>query len=111
MSIEQEAVALALDKMLNKQSYFDICTIDKLGDHLGVNPKSHPTYSLLNTLHCVEYVDMSAELKGKLPELITSVLTAKFDTSVMSKALFAVRTGEIKDLPNTEDDLPTRLLK
>jgi len=107
---QKEIIATALDKMLNRQNHFSICTVDKISEAIGSNCSSHPDYKFLNALHCVNYSEMSEELKSKLPELIMSVLTARFDTGLMVKAMDAVLSGEVKDLPNTEDDLPTRLL-
>ncbi len=105
-----EIVNLALDKLLNRESHFSICAVDSLAKTLGVNCKLHPDYKFLNALHCVHYSEMSSDLKGKLPEMIMSVLSGRFDTGVMAKALAAVAAGEIKDLPETEDDKPTRKL-
>lgn len=106
-----EIVNLALDKLLNRQGHFSICTVDKLAETLGANCSMHPEYKFLNTLHCVDYSEMSADLKQRLPGMIMAVLSGKFDTQVMAKALAAVKAGEIKDLPNTEDDKPTRNLR
>jgi len=106
-----EIINLALDKMLNRDSYFCICTVDKLAETLGTNCKMHPDYKYLSTLHCVHYSEMSAGLKARLPEMIMAVLSGRYDTNVMAKALAAVASSEIKDLPETEDDQPTRILK
>lgn len=106
-----EIINLALDKMLNRESHFSICTVDKLAKTLGTNCELHPEYKFLNTLHCVHYSEMSADLKGRLPEMIMAVLSGRYDTGVMAKALAAVSAGEIKDLPNTEDDKPTRIFR
>jgi len=105
---EKEIINLALDKLLNKKSYFDICIVDKVAETLNVNPGINPDYRFLSTLHCINYSDMSNDLKEKLPAMIMAVLSGRFDISLMTKALVAVQTGEIKDLPNTEDDYPTR---
>jgi len=106
-----EIINLALDKMLNRESHFSICTVDKLAKTLGVNCEMHPDYTFLNALHCVHYSEMSGDLKSRLPNMIMAVLSGRFDTGAMAKALAAVSTGEIKDLPNTEDDQPTRRLR
>lgn len=100
---QQEAVSLALDKMFNQSSHFSICVIDKLAKNLGVNCESHPDYKVLNTLHCVHYTEMSAEMKAELPNKVMNVLSAKFEVGLMAKALAAVANGEIKDLPPIED--------
>lgn len=109
-SCQQEIVSLALDKMLNRSAHFSICDVDRLAKTLGANCDAHPDYRYLSALHCVRYSDMSNELKDKLPLLIMSVLSSRFDTHLMARALAAVQSGEIKDLPCTEDDRPTRRL-
>lgn len=106
-----EIINLALDKMLNREMHFSICAVDKLAKTLGVNPNMNPEYKYLNNLHCVNYSEMSGDLKARLPGMIMAVLSGRFDTGVMAKALAAVKAGEIKDLPNTEDDEPTRSLR
>ena len=106
-----EIINLALDKMLNRGSHFSICTIDKLAKAIGTNCALHPDYRYLSNLHCVNYSEMSPDLIDRLPGMIMSVLSARFDTSVMAKALAAVHNGEIKDLPNIEDDCPTRVVR
>jgi len=104
---ELEIINLALDKMLNRESHFNICAVDKLAKTLGVNCSAHPDYKYLNTLDCVGYAEMSLDLKAKLPEIIMAVLSGHFDTDLMVKALTAVRNGEVKDLPCIEDVGPT----
>lgn len=91
-----EIINLALDKLLNKSGHFSICSVDKIAETLGVNCGLHPDYKYLSTLHCVDYSEMSAGLKAKLPEMIMAVLSGKFDTSAMAKALAAVSGGKIK---------------
>ena len=98
-----ETIRIALDKMLNGSGHFSICDLDKLGSLLGTNPKTHPDYRILNALHCVNYTEMSAEMKAELPGKIMGVLSASFDTDLMAKALIAVSSGEVKNLPPIED--------
>ena len=109
---KEEVVMLLIDKILNKSSYFSVCDVEKLGKTLGYNVKSHPDYKYLNALHCTHYADMSNELKSKIPVMIMNCVSNQFDSSLITKALLAVKGGEVKDLPNTEDDCPTlRLIK
>ena len=105
-----EIVELALDKLFNEKGYFSICTVDTLAKTLGVNCASHREYKYLSTLHCVDYADMSDELKAKLPAMVMAVLSGRFDTGLMALTMAALATGEVKGLPNTEDDCPTRVL-
>ncbi len=103
MSIDSEIVKIKLDKVLNKQGYFSICDIKKIGELLGTNVQARPHYKRLNALHCVNYADMSDELREELPSLIMSCLTARYDVDVMSKALLAVHTNEINSSTQIED--------
>lgn len=103
---QTEIISLALDKLFNRKGHFDICTVDKLAKTLGTNCDSHPDYKFLSALHCVSYGEMSADLKAKLPEMVMSVLSSRFETGLMAKALAAVHNGEIKDLPPIEDSEP-----
>jgi hypothetical protein len=68
------AAQAALQKMLAESS-FSICTIDRIADMMGIKP-NHEAYSILRTLHCVNYNQMPADLLEKLPELICSVLSS-----------------------------------
>lgn len=107
----QEIIGLALDKMLNREQHFSICAIDKLARTLGVNCEAHPDYKYLSSLHCVHYSEMSAGLKAKLPEMILGVLSSRVDTELMARALIAVKNGEVKSIPSSEDDCPTRTMR
>lgn len=109
--LRTEALGLALDKLLNRSASFSICSIDALGKSLGTNPDLHPDYKFLRTLHCVDYSSMSSELRAQLPKTIMAVLSQRYDTDLMAKALSAVMGGEIKSLPPTEDDNPTRTIR
>lgn len=103
-----EIIQITLNKLLNKNSFFSICDVDRLSDVLGTNCQAHPDYKYLHSLHCCSYSDMSRDLKEKLPEMIMNVLTSRFDTGLMAKALAAVANGEIKDLPYIEDSEPPK---
>ena len=100
---KEEVIRIALDDLFNDHGSFYITTINDLGDTLGVNVRSHPDYNILRSLHCVSYSKMSPEMKAELPSRVMSVLSSKFNTDLMAKALIAVSTGEVKDLPCIED--------
>jgi len=100
---KQETIRIALDKMLNDSGHFSICDVDKLANLIGTNPRSHPDYKVLNALHCVDFDKMSVEMKAELPNKIMNVLSASFETDLMARALIAVSTGEVKNLPPIED--------
>lgn len=70
--IKMLTVQAALRK-LTEQSYFDICAIDKIVKLLDVKPDAD-AYAILNTLHCVDYNKMPAELLAALPDVIMKVL-------------------------------------
>lgn len=100
---KKEALRLKLDKILNRDSFFSVCAIDSLAKMIGVNARANPEYRQLKALHCVDYDEMSEEMKAELPNKIMRCLTTSFDTSLMSKAIAAVVTGEIKPQPPIED--------
>lgn len=70
--LKQLAAMTALNEML-AGSHFSICTIDKVGKLLGVNPKGE-AYDTLHTLHCIDYSKMPARLRDAIPELIRQCL-------------------------------------
>lgn len=100
---KKEALRLKLDKILNRDSFFQVCAVDSLAKMIGVNAKAHPDYQQLRALHCVDYSEMSDAMKAELPTKIMNCLTTSFDTRIMTKAIAAVATGEIKPLPPIED--------
>ena len=106
---QQEAVRMAVDDMFNGSSHFSICDVDKIGKMLGTNPQSHPEYKFLSSIHCVHYTDMKPDFKAELPNRVMMCLSAKVDSELMTKALLAITNGEIKSLPNTEDETTTSL--
>jgi len=78
--IKVMAATAALQKMLT-QKYFDICTIDNIIKMLGIVP-DREAYSILHTLHCVDYDQMQPELLEQLSVLIMRVLDSpRMDTS------------------------------
>jgi len=103
MSFESDIVKLKMDEMFNGRGHFSICDIDDIGKIIGANPQSHKDYKLLKALHCVHYSDMSNDILAELKERCMAVMSAKFDTGLMSKALIAVMNGEVKDQPQIED--------
>ncbi|MFI8479683.1 hypothetical protein ACIGCM_03840 [Pseudomonas sp. NPDC078700] len=80
MNLQMMAAEAALRKMID-QSYFDICTLDKIISMLSIKPNAD-AYSILHTLHCVHYNQMPRELFEALPQLIAKVLQSpSFDSS------------------------------
>lgn len=66
------AAEAALQKMLSEK-HFNICTMDRIIDMLGIKPDKE-AYSILSTLHCIDYNAMRRELIEALPDLIHRVL-------------------------------------
>jgi len=66
------AAEAALQKMLSDK-HFSICTMDRIIDMLGIKPDKE-AYSILSTLHCIDYNAMRRELIEALPDLIHRVL-------------------------------------
>lgn len=86
MSFESEALELAIKKLLGGK-HFSICKLDDIGKFLGVNPEHHPNYKMLQALHCVDYCDMSEDMRQELPRKIMECLRPQFSPELMAKAL------------------------
>lgn len=85
---EHAVLETALQKLFSKR-YFDICTLDQIGELLGVNPKQHPDYKLLHALHCVDYTDMKSVIRDQLQERVIQCLRPQFSFTgaVLAQAL------------------------
>lgn len=70
-----EAVNLLLDKLFNEQSYFSICSVDKMGDVIGCNIDCYEHIETLRALHCIKYKKMSPELRESLPLMVMECLS------------------------------------
>lgn len=66
------SVLTALNKMMTG-SHFDICTVDSAIKTLGTVPDGQ-AYKILRPLHCVNWMDMPAELREAVPKLIERCL-------------------------------------
>lgn len=64
----------ALNEMLTKRGYFDICTLDKVLRNMGIQAQCGKSYGILNSLHCMDYKDMPDELRRSIPVLIQNVV-------------------------------------
>lgn len=62
----------ALVKLFD-QSYFSVCTIDRITEMMGIKP-DREAYQILRTLHCVDYNQMPPALLQALPDLIMRVM-------------------------------------
>lgn len=74
------AAEAALRKML-QCGHFSICCVSDIVEMLEIVP-DRDTMSILKTLHCVDYNQMSPDLLAELPTLIHRVLNSpRFDAS------------------------------
>lgn len=93
------AVEQAVKKLFNA-NHFSICTLDEIGDMIGVIPSQHPNYRYLRGLHCVNYADMPAELLSQIQAQVLDVLQRPvFNPALVSDLL----TAEGRDFAFTED--------
>lgn len=70
-----EAAKAAITHMLSG-GHFDICTIDSILKMTGGIPPKRE-YSILRTLHCVSYSEMSPRLRLELPRIMQIVLESE----------------------------------
>lgn len=66
-----EAVKASLQKMV-RRGYIDICVIDSALKLLGIIPIGS-SHAILRQLHCVDFVDMSPDLRAQIPQLLRDV--------------------------------------
>ena len=71
-AIERAAVLAALRKMVS-DGWFSICVIDKILKMTETVPDRR-AYDVLSLLHCVNFRDMSEELRRELPALLSDCL-------------------------------------
>ena len=72
MNTNEQIALLALNQMFQK-GYFDICTLDKVIDLLGVVPERE-VYAQLRVLHCVDWKVMPTSLYNEVPNMIKRCL-------------------------------------
>lgn len=87
-TFEHAVLEAALSKLFSCK-HFSICTLDQIGELLGVNPSAHPNYKFLHVLHCVNYSNMSATIMSQLQEKVVQCLRPQFafTGAVLAKAL------------------------
>lgn len=69
----QQLVLRAATRKLFDNSFFSICTVDKLMKLVGTNART-PAYTQLSALHCVNYADMPKDLRERIPHLVRECL-------------------------------------
>lgn len=72
--LKQLAALTALNHMMTK-GHMDICTVRNVGEILRVDPKQdQEAYAILQSLHCVDFGKMPAELREAIPDLVQRCL-------------------------------------
>lgn len=72
-NLKQLSALTALNSMMAK-GHFSICTIDSVGELLGINPRGCDAYKILHPLHCIDWAKMPQELRDAVPGLIQECL-------------------------------------
>lgn len=105
--IKQLAALTALNDMMQK-GYVCICTIDKIGEMLGINPKCE-SHQILRTLHCVHFDKMPTELRQQIPLLIKECLSME-PTYQFAMTVLAPPESVVEPVPQKKPSL-LRLLE
>ena len=97
--LKELAAITALNQMM-KGGHFSICTIDNVANMLGVNCRGMEAYTILSTLHCVDFGKMPPELREAIPQLIRQCLNRgpEFQFASLRKEVVEVNGGWIQRL-------------
>ncbi len=71
-TVMQDVAVTAINEML-RDKHFSICTVRDVAAMLNVNPDCQE-YRILKTLHCVDYADMTKNVRDAIPGLIAACL-------------------------------------
>lgn len=95
--LKDKIAMAALNNML-AGSHFSICTIDTIGEMLGVSVKGE-AYAMLRSLHCMDWGKMPAEIKEAVPGLIQECLGVApvFQFRTMTPVVIEVGAAPKKD--------------
>lgn len=66
--LTKQAAVVAINKVLTAKR-FDICTVREVAELLGGDTNCQE-FSILRTIHCVEYKEMPPNMRESIPELI-----------------------------------------
>jgi hypothetical protein len=66
-------VEVSLTKLF-KERFFSICQLDSVIKLVG-SRKAGDAYNMLCSLHCVDYSEMPAELRNRIPALVGECLS------------------------------------
>jgi predicted ester cyclase len=98
--LKQLSALTSLNHMM-RGGHFSICTIDAVGELLGIEPRGSDAYRVLRPLHCIDWNSMPPQLRDAVPGLINECL------GVAPAFQFAnMERGQIVDL--TPDGKPGR---
>jgi hypothetical protein len=106
-SFDKGVVEVALTKLFT-ESHFSICTLDTIGELIGVNPRVHPNYRSLHALHCVKYRDMPTTVKAGLQTKVMECLRPEFayTGAILAKALLLEGRDHLHIEDETFSSLP-----
>lgn len=65
-------IKASLNKLFSER-YFSICTLDSILDAMQ-GTKRTEAYTLLRTLHCMDYASMPVDLRDRIPQLVNEAL-------------------------------------
>jgi hypothetical protein len=63
---DKRLAAVALENMFRKETFFSICTVDKVCRLMGC-PQSGKAYERLNLLHCTRWGDIPDDVMEMIP--------------------------------------------
>lgn len=75
-------VTQALNDLFTK-GHFSICGLNSILEVMG-NPYRGEAYTLLRTLHCVDYNKMPADLRNRIPQLVNECLRPPEPTACLA---------------------------
>jgi len=70
--LKKQAAVVAVNTMLASER-FSICTVREVCEMLGGDTNCEE-YTLLRTLHCIDYAKMTPEIKKAIPQLIMACM-------------------------------------
>jgi hypothetical protein len=71
--LKHATVLTALNDMV-RRGHFNVCTLDRCADILGLQLKGSEPYKLLGALHCVDFASMPPDVRKAVPEWIRQCL-------------------------------------
>ena len=87
-SVKRMVVETALNKLFSER-HFSVCTLDTVMKVMNISDKSD-AYKQLHALHCVDYADMSDDMRQVLPMLVNEALKLPVINMATQEALKGV---------------------